>query len=450
MRKLAAVWVGLVLAVLATALSAPVASAATASPSPTEAATAATDTSTQTPGEDPEVGVRVFIREDREGIAGATVTVTQGDTEVGSGVTDDRGTVVIGVPQPGEYTISVDPETLPEGKQLATDSITRQVNPAEVAPVAFRIGAPAGEGGEDAGGGGGAGRFGLAMQLLAQGLRFGLIIALASIGLSLIFGTTGLTNFAHGELVTFGAIIAYWINVSLGVPLLIAAPLAVIIGGAFGWAQDRGLWGQLRRRGTGLIAMMIVSIGLALLLRYLFLFQFGGTTRSFADYQGQAGIPIGPVLLRPADLISMGIAVVVLIAVSIALLRTKIGKATRAVSDNPALASATGIDVDRVIRVVWISGSALAALAGVLLGLAQGINFQMGLQILLLVFAAVTLGGLGTAFGALFGSLIVGIFIEVSTLWVPTELKNVGALAVLIIILLIRPQGLLGRRERIG
>jgi branched-chain amino acid transport system permease protein len=120
------------------------------------------------------------------------------------------------------------------------------------------------------------------------------------------------------------------------------------------------------------------------------------------------------------------------------------------VSDNPALAAASGIDVDRVIRVVWISGAVLAGLAGILLGLAQGINFQMGFQILLLIFAAVTLGGLGTAYGALVGSIVVGLFISVSTLWIPVELKNVGALGILIVILLVRPQGILGRAQRVG
>lgn len=442
MRKLAALWVGLLLAVLATLLSGTMAAASTASPSPTDTASPPA-TATSAP---PETGVRVFVREGRAGIPDAEVTVSQGSTEVATGTTDDKGTAVIGVPQAGEYTITVDASSLPEGKELASDSITREVRDGEIAPVAFRVGAPAAAGETGSSGSSNS----LALQLLAQGIRFGLIIALASIGLSLIFGTTGLVNFAHGELVTFGALVAYLVNVTLGLPLLIAAPIALAICGLGGWANDRGLWGPLRQRGTGLIAMMIVSIGLAILLRYLFLFQFGGSTRSFADYQGQAGVALGPILLRPADMISMGLAIVVLTAVSIALLRTKLGKATRAVADNPALASATGIDVDRVIRVVWISGALLAGLAGILLGIAQGINFQMGQQILLLVFAAVTLGGLGTAFGALIGSLVVGVLIEISTLWVPTELKNVGALAVLIIILLVRPQGILGRRERVG
>ena len=116
-------------------------------------------------------------------------------------------------------------------------------------------------------------------------------------------------------------------------------------------------------------------------------------------------------------------------------------RATRAVADNPALASATGINVDRVIPVVWVGGAALAGLSGVLLGLTQGFDYQVGFKILLLVFAAVTLGGLGTIWGAIVGSFIIGLFIEVSTIFVPAELKFVGALVVLIVVLLIRPPG---------
>ena len=132
------------------------------------------------------------------------------------------------------------------------------------------------------------------------------------------------------------------------------------------------------------------------------------------------------------------------------LMKTRLGKASRAVSDNPALASSSGIDVERVINVVWILGATLAAFSGILLAMSQGANWAMGFSILLLVFAGATLGGFGTAFGALVGSLVVGIIIELSTLFIPPELKNVGALVVLIVILLIRPQGILGRRERVG
>jgi neutral amino acid transport system permease protein len=223
-----------------------------------------------------------------------------------------------------------------------------------------------------------------------------------------------------------------------------------VLGGAFGWLQDRFFWGWLRGRRSGLISMMIISIGVALLLRYLYLYFFGGDTRQYADYVAQPGLDLGAISVAPKNLIMDAVAIVVLIVVSLALVKTRLGKATRAVSTNPSLAAASGINVDAIIRLVWTIGGALAALSGAMLGIFQGVNYQMGFQILLLVFAAVTLGGLGTAFGALLGSLVIGLATQLSTLVIPTELKNVGALVVLIVIILVRPQGILGRRERIG
>ena len=134
----------------------------------------------------------------------------------------------------------------------------------------------------------------------------------------------------------------------------------------------------------------------------------------------------------------------------LALLSTRIGKATRAVADNPALAASSGIDVDRVIRVVWMPARRWPRSPASCSAWPQGVNFEMGFQILLLMFAGVTLGGLGTAYGALVGSIVVGVFISVSTLWIPVELKTVGALGILIVILLVRPQGILGRAQRVG
>ena len=122
----------------------------------------------------------------------------------------------------------------------------------------------------------------------------------------------------------------------------------------------------------------------------------------------------------------------------------------RAIADNPDLASSSGINVDFVIRLVWMFGAGLAALGGILFSISQDVNFDQGNSMLLLLFAAITLGGLGAAYGALVGGFVVGLFVSVSAVWVPTELKNVGALVVLILVLLVRPQGILGRRERIG
>jgi neutral amino acid transport system permease protein len=385
------------------------------------------------------------FRFEGEPVVGVKVTVTtEAGKQVGTATSDAKGSWRVEVPGPGRYKVDLDAESLSEGVTLRDPdrtSVTVTVGGQQRRSVLFPLGESTRKTQSNAE---------RALQLSAEGLRFGLILALASIGLSLIFGTTGLTNFAHGELVTLGGLVAFYFNVTVGMQLIWATLITVIVCGLLGWLQDKVLWGQLRRRGTGLIAMMIVSIGLSILLRYLFLFLFGGETRAYTDYATQTSLSLGSVSLAPKDLWSMAIATIMLLLVAYFLLRTRMGKATRAVADNPSLAAASGIDVELVIRIVWITGAALAALAGVLLGLAQQVNFQMGFQVLLLIFAAVTLGGLGTAFGALVGSLVVGMFIQVSTLVIAPELKSVGALAILIVILLVRPQGILGRRERVG
>lgn len=385
------------------------------------------------------------LRNEREPVVGVVVLVTMtGGMEVARATSGADGRFEVDLPGPGSYDVSIDNASLPEGVALREgQQPTRTVEVALGArqPVLFSFG-------EDMRQVTGDGE--RAVQLAVEGVKFGLIVAMAAIGLSLIYGTTGLTNFAHGELITGGAIIAYVLNVGVGLHLLIAAPLAMVLGGIAGGLLDRGLWRPLRKRGTGLIAMLVVSIGLALLMRNFFQLVFSERTRPFAQYGGQVGIDIGPVTIAPKDLWSIAVSIIVLVLVGIALQRTRIGKATRAVADNPDLAASSGIDVQRVINVVWIAGTALATLGGVLLGLTERVGFQMGFQILLLIFAGVTLGGLGTAYGALLGSLIVGVFTQMSTLYISPDLKNVGALLILILILLVKPNGLLGRAERVG
>jgi branched-chain amino acid transport system permease protein len=147
----------------------------------------------------------------------------------------------------------------------------------------------------------------------------------------------------------------------------------------------------------------------------------------------------------------MGLSLVVLVIFAWWLMRTKTGKATRAISDNASLAAASGIDVERVIRIVWVVSGMPAALAGILWAYFRpGLRWDMGTQILLFIFAAGILGGLGTAFGALIGAIIVGLLVETSAMLLPADLKYVGALMVMIIVLLFRPQGILGQKERIG
>jgi branched-chain amino acid transport system permease protein len=386
-----------------------------------------------------------FLRDDtRAPLADVTITAT-GNGFTGTTKSSANGAWNIGVPVQGTYEVELDESTLPEGIKLAEG----QENPRTVTfsqtsnlSVIFAFGK------------------GIVIEQqnfaqnllnrLVAGLSFGLLLALASVGLSLIFGTTGLTNFAHGEMVTLGAVLVFMFN-SFGLPFWLAIILALLGGGLFGYFQDAGLWKPLRRRGTGLVPMMIVSIGLALAVRYVIQFFFGGATQQLPFAQSPE-IQLGVISISPNNLWSLVISVVVIGILGVVLLKTRLGKATRAVADNPALAAASGIDVDNVIRIVWVAGGMLASLGGILWAYYRpGVTFDMGSQILLLIFAGVTLGGLGTVWGALVGSIIVGIFVELTTVFgLAADLKYVGALFIMIVVLLFRPQGILGRRERVG
>jgi branched-chain amino acid transport system permease protein len=360
---------------------------------------------------------------------------------------DERGKWSITVPETGEYTATVDEETLPDGVGVTGDqgSITVNItNLTQGQGVTFGI--RTGDYSES------VSRSDRILRSIFSGLRLGLLLALASIGLSLIYGTTGLSNFAHAEQVTLGGMLGYLVVNQWGVNVWLGCALVVVICAFTGWLQDRVLWQPLRRRGLGLAQMMIVTIGLALSLQYLYQYAIALDTVKIV-LSDPSPRTVGPITYNALDIASMLISIVVIAAVGYALLRTRIGRATRAVSDNPALASASGIDVDKVIRLVWTVSAALAGLSGILYSLViqHGMKWDSGLQILLLLFAAVTLGGLGTAFGALVGSLIIGLVVELAPVFgAPGDLKYASALLILILLLLVRPQGILGRAERVG
>ncbi len=398
-------------------------------------------------------------------VEGAIVTVEG----VGEATTDAEGKLSIPVPETGEYVVTLDPASLPEGialKDADRAQLTVLVEANKDKRVLFALvtgeGAAAAAAAADSSGIDGR----RIAQLTVEGLKQGLYLAMAAIGLSLIYGTTGLVNFAHAEMVTFGGLMTYFWNFyglagmigflaplpapfGDGTNLVFAIILGMITGGLLGYILDRVMFRTMRRQGISLIAQMVITIGLSILLRYIFVYFFGGSPRSFRQYTAQRAMSIGPVELTPKDLIAMGISVGVLIAIGLLLTMTRMGKAMRAVSDNRDLAESSGIDVQKVISTVWIFGASAAALGGAFFALDQT-KWDFGFRILLLIFAAVTLGGLGTAYGALLGAIVIGLVINLSTLFLDPELKNMVALLAMVLVLMFRPQGLLGKAERIG
>lgn len=456
-------WLALLLVTLAvTALGQQAAVAATG-PCVASAENACINGTIRTAAGDPAVGV---------------VLTVEGEGEEVTATTGDDGRWSAAVTTPGTYSVTLDEATLPAGETLRDPAN----NPREVTvelgatrPALFPLGAPGAEpapqatsdpgGGEQpddtaaepgdepagvgtsTGGGVTMTRF---VQQLVSGLVFGLLLALASVGLSLIYGTTGLSNFAHGEQVTLGGILAYMGVQFFDLPLVVAGAIAVALAAATGWFQDAVIWQPLRRRNVGLTQAMIVTIGFSMALQYIYQFFFGAGPLRIVTAT-PTSVAFGPVRVTEQTIASVVIAIVTLAGVSYFLLRTRAGRATRAVSDNAALAAASGISVNRVIRLVWTLGAGLAGLGGVLLGLYLGAaRWNSGGALLLLMFAAVTLGGLGAAFGALAGSIVIGLVVELSSLWIPSDMRYGAALVILILVLLLRPQGILGRATRVG
>jgi branched-chain amino acid transport system permease protein len=403
------------------------------------------------PGPLPAAIRGVLMRVDgqsREPVRGVSVLVTTESDEIGRSVSNMCGEWILSVPAAGTYQVELDEATLPDGvgltdpeRRVLPEVVVREGRPKVVA-FALGPGVVSTVSTWDRVGG-----------LFIVGLKFGAIIALASIGLSLVFGVTGLVNFAHGDTVTLGAVLAFLFNASPLGPewnILLAAIPAVLLVALFGGLQEWGIWRPLRRRRTGLISLIVISIGLSFIIRYGILVVFSGLPRPYTDYAVQRNIDFLGIQTVPKNLIIVAFTAVVLAAVGLFLQRTKLGTAMRAVADNTDLAESSGIDVQRVILVTWVIGTGLAGLGGVMFGVSEQIQWDMGFKLLLLIFASVILGGLGTAFGAMLGGFVIGVAVEMSTLWVPPEFKHVIALGILILMLLLRPQGLLGSRERIG
>ncbi len=428
---------------------------ATAAPSASASASATTGTapsSTQPCTVSPTNGCiqGTILDSDRKPASGIDVDVAGPGGFTATSTTTSAGRWSVSVPAAGQYSVTVDQDTLPKGQFLtnaADAKRTVQANLNANAGQIFQLSDQQGVTTSDDTTSVTAAR---AWQQFVSGIRLGLLIALASIGLSLIYGTTGLSSFSHGEQVTLGGLLAYVFANQLGWNIWLSGIVVVVLCAATGYFQDMLIWRPLRRRRISLTQLMIVTIGLSIAAQYAFQYFFGASTVRIQQ-SNPSTVTFAGVTLTVQSYVAMGIALVVLVATGLFLAKTRFGRATRAVSDNPALAAASGIDVDRVIRFVWTLAAGLAGLSGVMLGLVlNGVNWQTGLQLLLLMFAAVTLGGLGTAYGALVGSMIIGVVVELTNLVLPGDFKYATALVILILILLFRPQGIFGRAERIG
>lgn len=290
------------------------------------------------------------------------------------------------------------------------------------------------------------------LQAVAQtglnGLSLGAIYALGAIGLTLVYGILRLVNFAHGDFLTFGAYMAFLINVTWGMPLIVGVFVAMATTALLGVFLERVMWGPMRGRGAGLLQLLLMSIGLALVIRNVIQYIWGTEIRSLdvnvTDVVEFLGLRIGR-----TSLIVIVVGIVVLLSVGAMLRYTLLGKRMRALADNLDLAETAGIDTSRVILYTWIFAGALAGLAGVLAGAVTDVRPETGFMLLLPIFAAVILGGIGDAFGALAAGLVLGVATEWSTLLIAPQWKLAVGFIVLILVLIVRPQGIFGKARAV-
>lgn len=284
------------------------------------------------------------------------------------------------------------------------------------------------------------------MLIYLHALGFGLvtasILALASVALTLQFGVTNYVNFAHGELLTFGAYFAWLANSHYGWNIWIALLVGAILTGILAVIINLIVLQPFTKRQYPVLFMLVVTFGLSLILSNVLLAAFG------ADFQRYTVPPdtqynIGPFLLTGSQLVIIGIAIVTMVGLHVLLNYTKLGKAMRAMSDNPTLARNCGIDTELVTNFTWLLTGFLAGLAGVVLALNIS-SFQpaSGGDFLFVIFAAVILGGIGRPYGAMAGALVIGIVTEIAAIPLSSDYKNDAAFAILVLVLLFRPQGI--------
>lgn len=297
-------------------------------------------------------------------------------------------------------------------------------------------------------------------ELVAYGIVLGGIITLGAVGLTLIYGIINFANFAHGDYMTVGAYISFTLvtgilpaigiedtpigSLSFGWVVLFSFIPAMILTGLMAIGLDRLVYKRLRDNNVKPVIIAIASLGLAFFLRGAILFTFGGDFHFYSQgIRGRVNLPLG-IQLRPDQIVIFFLAIGMVIGLYAFLQNTKTGKALRAMADNPDLARVTGIATERMILLTWIIGGGMAAAAGIMLGIDSQLRPEMGWLLLLPLFAAVIMGGIGNAYGALVGGLTIGVVQQVSTMWLPATYKPAVAFMVMILILLVRPQGIFG------
>jgi neutral amino acid transport system permease protein len=286
------------------------------------------------------------------------------------------------------------------------------------------------------------------LQTTLNGFSLGAIYALGAVGLTLVYGILKLTNFAHGDYLTFGAYMAYLVNVTWGAPIVVAVFWAMLATALLGLLFERTLWGPMRKRKAGFLQLILMSLGLAFLLRAIIQWFWSTEIRQL-DVDNTSTVEVLGLRIGETELIVVVVGVAVLVAVGLMLKYSLLGKRMRALSDDLDLAETAGINTRRVIFYTWVFSGALAGLAGVMAAATTNLRPELGFELLLPIFAAVILGGIGDAFGALAAGMVLGVMTEWSTLVIDARWKVAVGFVVLVVVLIVRPQGIFGKAKTV-
>jgi branched-subunit amino acid ABC-type transport system permease component len=278
-------------------------------------------------------------------------------------------------------------------------------------------------------------------QLILNGLVTGSLLALPALALTMVFGILKFPNFAVGAMLTFGAYTAWVINAVFGLPLPIATAIAALISAAVAVLSDVVVFQRLRDAGS--ITLLVASMGLSLILENVCRFAFGNATRNL-NVEIARPIRWYGLRINHEQLVTATSVVICVIVIQLLLYASPLGRAMRATADNAALASVRGIERDTIVRITWALSGCLLALSGVLAGLDRAVDPLLGWNYQIPVFAAAILGGLGSPIGAVIGALVIGLAEELSTLILPTNYRQIVSFAIILLLLLIRNQGLFG------
>jgi neutral amino acid transport system permease protein len=281
-----------------------------------------------------------------------------------------------------------------------------------------------------------------------NGLSLGAIYALGAVGLTLVYGILKLVNFAHGDFLTFGAYMAYLVNITWDLPLVFAIAFAIAATALLGIGFEKTMWAPMRKRGAGMLQLLLMALGLAFVIRYSIQFIWGTELRQL-DVNNTSSVEFLDLRIGRTQLTVIVVGFAALLATGLMLRLTLLGKRMRALSDDLDLAETSGINTSRVILYTWLFAAGLAGLAGVFAGAITQLQPELGFELLLPIFAAVVLGGIGNAFGALAAGIVLGVVIEMSTFIVAPGLKLAVGFLILIVVLIIRPQGIFGQARTV-